>query len=187
MRRALRAVVRLYPSHWRRRYETEMLALLDETDPRLGDFVDLLAWSVRAWLSRGPLHVLGGVIAVLERSSAHAHRLAVVGLLVLLPTLTLVLLSILKYVLGVPGPFDAVEPVVTPLVTHPIGETIFTLAPYLALLFAIVPTMRVDVRWRESRLAGSIAFSAPPASILLAAASAVVAVVMGVYWVVENL
>lgn len=187
MRRALRAVIRLYPSRWRRRYESEMLALLEESNPRPGDFVDLLAWSVRARLAGRPSHVVGGALAVLERSSAHASRLAVVGMLVLLPTLLLVVLSVLKYVLGIAAPFDAVEPAVTPLVTHPVGETAVTLAPYVALLLAVIPTVRLDARWRNSRLSGSIAFSAPAASILVAAASATVAAVMIVYWVAENL
>jgi hypothetical protein len=186
MRRALRMLLRLYPRRWRQRYEDEVLALLEERSPRPGDLVDLIAWSLRAHLGSRPIELLGGAFAVIERSSAHATRLALVGLLVLLPTLILIVLSILKYVLGIPAPFDALEPVVTPLVTHPIGETVVTIAPYIALLLAVVPTVRVDAGWRRSMLAGSIGFSAPAASILVAAASATVAVVMILYWVAEN-
>jgi hypothetical protein len=183
----MRLVIRLYPRQWRERYESEVLALLEASDPRPGDLVDLVAWSVRSWIASRPPELVGGALAVLDRSSAHAGRLALVGLLVLIPTLTLILLSILKYILGIPGPFDAVEPTVTPFVTHPLGETVVTLAPYVALLLALVPTVRIEVRWRESRLTGSIAFSAPAASVLVAAASTAVAVVMILYWVAENL
>jgi hypothetical protein len=187
MRRVLVLLIRLYPRRWRERYEGEMLALLEASDPRPADVVDLVAWSVRAWIGSRPSELVGGTLAVLDRSSAYAGRLALVGLLVLLPTMTLILLSILKYMLGIPGPFDAMEPAVTPFVTNPLGETVVTLAPYVALLLALVPTVRVDVRWRESRLAGSIAFSAPAASVLLAGASTAVAGVMILYWVAENL
>lgn len=187
MRRVLVLVIRLYPRRWRQRYESEVLALLAASEPRPGDLVDLIVCGFRAWTPGRPSLLVGGALSVLYRSSAHASRLALIGLLVLLPTLTLIVLSILKYILGIPGPFDAVEPTVTPFVTHPVGETAVTLAPYVALLLALIPTVRVQVRWHASRLAGSIAFSAPAANVLVAAASTAVAVFMVLYWVAENL
>jgi hypothetical protein len=186
MRSVLVLVIRLYPRRWRQRYETEVLALIAASEPRGGDVVDLILCGVRAWIPDRPSLLLGGALSVLYRSSAHANRLALIGLLVLLPTLTLLVLSILKYILGIPGPFDVVEPTVTPFVTHPAGETAITLAPYVALLLALIPTVRVHARWHGSRLAGSIAFSAPAASIFVAAASTAVAVFMVLYWVAEN-
>ena len=187
MRRVLVLVIRLYPRRWRQRYESEVLALLAACEPRPADLVDLLICGVRAWVPARPPLLVGGALSVLHRSSAHANRLAVIGLLVLLPTLSLIVLSILKYIIGIPGPFNAVEPAVTPVVTHPVGETAVTLAPYVALLLALIPTVRIQVRWRESKLAGSIAFAAPAASVLVAAASTAVAVFMALYWVAENL
>ncbi len=187
MRRLHGLVIRLYPRRWRQRYESEVLGLLGASKPDLRDLVDLAVWGIRSRLASRPSLRFGGTLAMIDRSAAYADRLALVGMLVLLPTLTLIVLSVLKYVVGIPGPFDAVEPTVTPFVTHPIGETAVTMAPYFALLLALVPTTRVDIRWRESRLTGSIAFSAPFASLLVAAASASVAVFMGIYWVAENL
>ncbi len=108
-------------------------------------------------------------------------------MLVLTPSLVLVTLSVLKYVLGVSAPFDAVEPYVTPWVTHPVGETLVVLAPYVGFVLALLPVLRTQLSWRESRLTATLAISAPMANIAVAALSACVATFMALYWVAENL
>ena len=119
--------------------------------------------------------------------AAHPMRVALVAVAITLPTAVFVGVAVLKYIVGVPGPFDAIEPTVTPFVTHPIGETIVVLAPYLAFALAIVPFMQVRLGRRDGRIAVSADLAVPLANLLIAAFSATLIVVMGLYWVAENL
>jgi hypothetical protein len=51
-RTLMRLAVRVYPASWRRRYEVEMFALLDESQPpRASQFIDLLRSGAREWLA----------------------------------------------------------------------------------------------------------------------------------------
>jgi hypothetical protein len=122
-----------------------------------------------------------------ERLAAHPVRLALIALAITFPTALLVAFAVLKYVLGVPGPFDAIEPTATPVVTHPIGETILVLAPYAAFTLAILPFVRLRLGWREGRLAASAEATLPLTSLAVGALSATLVVFMGLYWVAENL
>jgi hypothetical protein len=118
---------------------------------------------------------------------SNPQRFAVLGAAILLPTAALIGLALLKYVIGVAAPFDAIEPAVTPLVTHPLGETLLTLAPYLALALSVLPVVRAALRWEDGRLVGTLSLAAPTANIVIAASSAAVAAFMVVYWLAENL
>ena len=122
-----------------------------------------------------------------ERLAAHPVRLALVALAITMPTALFVGVAVLKYVLGVPGPFDAIEPTATPFITHPIGETILVLAPYVAFSLAILPFTRLRLGWREGRLAASAEAAVPVTSLAVGAISAGLIVFMGLYWVAENL
>lgn len=117
----------------------------------------------------------------------HPERTAVLGAIVLLPTAVLIALAVLKYVVGVDGPFEAVEPAMTPIVTHPLGETVLILAPYLALALALVPVVRSVPRWDHGRLAGHVTVLAPALNIAVAALSIAIALFMAAYWITENL
>jgi type IV secretory pathway VirB2 component (pilin) len=107
--------------------------------------------------------------------------------MVMLPTSALVVAAILKYIIGFDGPFDAKEPALTPIVTHPLGETLIVLAPYVALLLAVVPVTRLGLGWRTGRLSATMEVNAPALNIVVAVASVLLAAFMVLYWVAENL
>jgi hypothetical protein len=111
----------------------------------------------------------------------------VLGLVVMLPTTVLVTVAVLKYVVGVAGPFDAIEPAMTPIVTHPMGETAFVLAPYLALLLAVIPVTRLGLGWRDGRLSATVQVAAPALNLGVALTSLLLVGFMLLYWVAENL
>ena len=117
MKTLMRIALRFYPTPWRRRYENEVRQLIEDGHASAFDLVDLVA--------HAPLvaTVRGEVSTVKIHLATHPTRTALVALAIVLPTAVLVAVSVLKYVLGVPGPFDAIEPGATPFVTHPIGET----------------------------------------------------------------
>ena len=181
MKRLMRLALRLYPDAWRRRYGPEVGQLIDDGSARPTDLLDLVSHAPVVATFRGAASTMS------ERLAAHPVRLALVALAITLPTAFLVAVAVLKYVLGVPGPFDAIEPTATPFVTHPIGETILVLAPYVAFALAILPFARVRVGWREGRLAASADAAVPLTSLAVGAISATLIIFMGLYWVAENL
>lgn len=181
MKTLMRLALRLYPDGWRRRYGTEVEQLIEDSRGSAVDLIDLVAHAPMTTTLQHEVSRMNGRLAI------HPTRLALVAALVVLPTAVLVGVAVLKYILGVPGPFDAIEPTVTPIVTHPIGETIFVLAPYVAFVLAVVPFTRLRLDMRDGRLAASAEASVPVANVLIGAVSAALIVFMGLYWVAENL
>lgn len=177
MKRLLRLALLLYPRSWRDRYGDEFELLLAQVAP---------SWRVVLDTASSALVARARSLS-LEAIRARARTLAVVALAIVLPTTTLVVVAVLKYIAGIPGPFDALEPSVTPLVTHPLGETVFVLAPYVGLLLAVLPVTRVELGWRDQRVAASVHVVAPAVNLFAAALCAALIVVMILYWVAENL
>jgi hypothetical protein len=189
MRRLLGLVVRIYPTEWRRRYGEELSSLLHDAELSPSDVIDLMGWALRRRLESAirlvPTRSPGGVM--FQHANSHPARYALTGLAVLLPTATFIALALMKYVLGISGPFDAVEPTVTPFITDPAGETVLIVAPYVALLLAAIPIVRVRLAWHDMRLTGGIEVAAPALNLIVVVVSAAVVVFMAIYWVAENL
>lgn len=181
MKNLMRLALRLYPDAWRRRYGGEVRQLIADGRASPADLADLVSHAPLAATIRGKASTMNRHLA------AHPIRLALVALAITLPTAIFVGVAVFKYVLGVPGPFDAIEPTVTPFITHPIGETILVLAPYVAFALAVLPFARLRLRWREGRLAASAEAALPLTSLVIGAVSATLIVFMGLYWVAENL
>jgi hypothetical protein len=181
MKTLMRIALRFYPAPWRRRYENEVRQLIEDGHASPFDLVDLVAHAPLVATIRGEAST------VKNRLATHPTRMALVAVAVMLPTAVLVVLSVLKYVLGVPGPFDAIEPGATPFVTNPIGETVLILAPYAALGLAVVPFARLRVGWTEGRLAARAEASVPLTSLAVGVMSVALIVVMAIYWIAENL
>ena len=181
MKRLMTLALRLYPDAWRRRYGPEVRQLIEDGHAGPTDLIDLVARAPLAATLRGEASTMNG------RFAAHPIRLALVAFAITLPTAIFVGVAVLKYILGVPGPFDAIEPSVTPFITHPIGETILVLAPYVALALAVLPFARLRLGWREGRFAASVEAVVPLTNLVVGAVSATLIVFMGLYWVAENL
>lgn len=184
-----RLLVRAHPSAWRARYASELEQLVEDVGPSPRVAVDLIVSLVRSWIqalkTAPPTRTVGGHIV--DVVGAEPRRSALLGLAVALPTTILVLVAVLKYVFGVAGPFDLIEPAMTPIVTHPLGETFFVLSPYLGLLFALMPVTRVSLDRQQDGVRIAIRLVAPVANLLAAAMCAAVVVFMALYWVAENL
>ena len=184
MKRLIMLAARLHPWWWRTRYGHEFEELLGRSPASAAVLVDVLINAMRVRL-RAVLPSKGG--SLMTGHARHPERLAMLGLAILLPSATLVTMAVLKYIFGVAGPFDAIEPSLTPIVTHPVGETFFILAPYLALLLAALPVTRLAVSARTGGMRATIEIAAPLVNVTVAMASVVVAAVMVVYWLAENL
>ena len=108
MRTLMRIALRFYPAAWRRRYGNEVRQLIEDGHDSPFDLADLVAHAPLAATIRGEIST------VKIRLATHPTRTALIALAITLPTGVLVVLSVLKYVLGVPGPFDSIESGVTP-------------------------------------------------------------------------
>lgn len=187
MRRFIRSLVGLYPRAWLVRYGDEFARLIDDTPATPAAALDIARHGLALHARGAPrtaarLFSQGGITM-----RSQPVRFAILGAGVLLPTAALIGLALLKYVIGIAAPFDAIEPAMTPLVTHPLGEALLTLAPYLALALAVLPVVRGAMRWEDGRLVGTLSVTAPAANIVTATSSVAIAMFMLVYWLGENL
>jgi hypothetical protein len=188
----LAAALRLYPASWRRRYAREVAALIeDSTSVRWVDISDLataaLSERMHDLARRASASSHGGFGTMLEQPSRRPRTFALAAVAVLAPSACFVVLAILKYVVGVAAPFDAIEPAAMPLIATPVGNAVLALAPYLALLLAVVPVVRAHLGWTEGHLAGNVELSVPVANAVAAVLSLALIVVMAIYWFAENL
>ncbi len=107
---------------------------------------------------------------------------AVVALALVLPTCVFLTLSILKFGLGVPGPYDVAEP----FFLNRLVELFTVLAPGVAFIVAIVPVVRLRVSWEDGRLAGIVAVRARPLNLLATLLTGLVVGMLVAYFLVEN-
>jgi hypothetical protein len=187
MRRLILLAVSLYPARWRARYGDEFIELLQQADSSAATLLDVLVNGSKARVRHVQARTLDGGRSMFHGALRDPERLALFGLAAMLPTAVLVTVAVLKYVFGVAGPFDAIEPAMTPIVTHPIGETFFVLAPYVALLLALVPVTRLELGWRAGRLSATVQVATPALNLAVALTSLLLAGFMLLYWVAENL
>jgi hypothetical protein len=181
MKRLMRLALVLYPQPWRKRYGPEVTQLIEDGRCTPADLVDLVVHAPVATTLRGEAMTMN------RHLTAHPHRLAVAALAITAPTAVFVGAAVLKYVVGVPAVFDAIEPSVTPLVTHPIGETVVIVAPYVAFALAILPFTSIRVGRRHGAVTGAVEATVPVASLLVGLLSATLILFMGLYWMAENL
>lgn len=187
MRRCIGLMLWLYPRSWMRRYGDEFRQLLDDTPATPHTALDVARHGLMLHGRLAPRSALHLIESGGNTMRNHPQRSAALAAAVLLPTAFLIGVAVLKYVVGVAAPFDAIEPAMTPLVTHPLGETVLTLAPYLALVLAGVPVVRSVPRLDHGRLVGTLSLEAPLVNIVIATLSAAIALFMAVYRVTENL
>lgn len=183
MTRVLKLLISLYPRWWRERYGRELAALVDDLPSSPRAVLDVAQHVVALRLRAARVRFTHGGRSM----KSHQTRAALLAAAIVAPTALLIAVAVLKYIGGVAAPFDAIEPYLTPVVTHPAGETILTLAPYAAFLLAVVPVIQLQARWQESRMNVELAIVAPIANVAVAVLSLGLAVFMMIYWVAENL
>jgi hypothetical protein len=139
-------LLRLYPPAWRARYGAEMADLLDELPSGPGVALDLVRGAGQAHLKAvtdriaPSLQTAGGPPMTTQLLQRHSTALAILALVLVAPTLTLVAASVLAYQVGLPGLAATVEPFIEALDTAPRIVDLWLLgAPFLAFLIAVVP------------------------------------------------
>ncbi len=196
----LRWLLRLYPPRWRRRYGDEFLALLEElplgaavvfdvvraaADRRLAGRDDAAAPARRtggskmteAGESQGQSGWAGGITP-----TRHERTLGLLGLVLLLPTLSFLVLAVLKYGMGIAEPFDLAEP----LFLNRLVEMFAVAAPWVAFVSSTWPVVRVRLGWEHGSFTGTLAVRARPLNLAVSLLSAALIGVLVVYFLVEN-
>jgi hypothetical protein len=142
-----RLLLGLFPAAWRRRYGDELRALLDETGLGPGDALDLARTGIRlriTAIARGVMN--GGFEMVIGPAWRHPTAWAVVGALMVTPTLVFLLLSALAYELGISSLASLMEPINEVLQGARPLDLLLVGAPVFALVTAMAPLLRLELR-----------------------------------------
>jgi hypothetical protein len=141
-----RLITRLYPRSWRERYGAELSDLIDETGMTPHVALDVAHGAAREWASQARLGLAGGGSMVIGPAWRHPRMWAAIALVVLAPTGTFVLLSILAYQLGVTGLVGLMEPVNRWLNGARVLDLLVVASPAVALVLAVAPLVRLELR-----------------------------------------
>lgn len=142
-----RLLLRAYPAAWRKRYGDELLALMDETGFGPREALDLLRSGFRLRAARLRDAITdGGVQMVIGPAWRHPTGWAVAGAVIVAPTLLMVGLSMVTYELGLSGLTAFMEPVNNLLQRVRPLDLALVLSPGVALLAALVPLLRLELR-----------------------------------------
>ena len=181
-------LVRLYPRAWRDRYGAEFAALLEQlpTDPSV--LVDTVVGAVRAHLTLSAPRDAGGdpmpVISLDVRDRlGHKRSLGALAALVLFPAAVFLVVSLLKYVAGVAGPFDALQPIYR--AGKPVELATF-LAPFVAFLLAVLPIAGFRVERGGATLRATLELDGRALNVTVAVVSTAVATAFAAYLLGEN-
>ncbi len=175
MSRAGRAVarlaLRLHPDRWRRRYEAELLDLIEDTDSSLADAADLASSAMRE-------HLHGDAPMRFDTAHRHPGPFALAALLVLAPTLAIVTLSIIGHELGFTAVARAVDPVVALIGEARAVDLAVVVAPGIAFVLAVLPLASLRLDRGDGGPTLALTMRSVPANLAIALLSMVIAAVL---------
>ena len=147
-----RLLLRCYPPAWRHRYGDELLDLLSDVQltPRVLLDVASSGLALRATGARRALQ--GDTVMTIRPAWRHPTAFAVVGALLILPTLFFVVSSLLAYELDLTAVRDFVGPIQAALTSARAVDLLLVLAPALAAMAAIAPLLRLGWERRDGTL-----------------------------------
>ena len=126
----------------------------------------------------------------METTISRYKLLNAAELLLVLPTVYFISISILKYELGVAGPFDSAEPVLEQFgVSKPLGWNInllILLGPVVALCIALFQVLHIDWHFTKEHLQFRATIRKKWFPIVIVLLSGLVLATLFVYLVVEN-
>jgi hypothetical protein len=189
----MRRLLILFPRRWRQRYGEEYAALLEELRPTPAVVADTIRAAVRARLADrlamtvDPAQTGGPAMAALTLDVRdrlpQKTPFGLIAIVVLLPAAVFLTISVMKYGLGIPGPFDALEPFY--LAGRPVEYATF-LAPFVALLVATIPIFGLRVERDAGVIRTILEVDARPLNVAVALLSALVAAAFLAYLFAEN-
>lgn len=143
--RMARASLRLYPSAWRARYGDELAALVEESEPRGMDLLDLALVGIGLRVSSLRTSD-GGFSMIIGPAHRHPTAFAVGAMALMLPTVAFVALSLLGHELGLTGIAERVDPVISFVTAPRFVDLALVMAPAISLLLAVAPLLELGLR-----------------------------------------
>jgi hypothetical protein len=181
-----RVLLHCYPAAWRERYGDELLDLLSDL-PLTPRVVIDLATSGLSLRGRAASHALQGDPAMTFRPAwRHPTAFAVAGALLILPTLFVVVSSLLSYELGLTAVRDVAAPIQEALTSVRLLDLFLVLAPALATVAAIVPLLRLGWERRDGTVQAVLTVRALTLNLLVGLLAIVVGGVLVWHIVVES-
>jgi hypothetical protein len=177
-RAAARLALRLYPAAWRHRYGAELMDLVEESDGGVHDAADIARAAIRE-------HMHGGHVMRFEPAHRHQPAFAAAAAAVLMPTFTVVALSLVGHELGVAGVASAVDPVLSWINGVPVVNLFLVAAPVAAFLLAVVPIVDLRMDGGDSTSAVAIRVGIARENLGVAAAAVLVAGTLAWHGLVE--
>ncbi|HKO32573.1 MAG TPA: hypothetical protein VJY85_02400 [Candidatus Limnocylindria bacterium] len=170
-----RLLLRCYPPAWRERYGDELLDLISDVPLTPRALIDVASSGIalRAHIARRALQ--GDTVVTIRPAWRHPTAFAVIGALLILPTLFLVASSLLAYELDLTAVRSFVAPIQAALTSVRAVDLLLVLAPALALVAAIAPLLRLGWERRDGTLQAVIVVRA----LALNVAVGLVAIVLG--------
>ncbi len=154
----IRLLLRLYPGDWRARYGDELRDLVAETGLGSRTALDIVRAAAHERQRQIALALTGGATVTIGPAWRHPSGWALTGVALMAPTALFVLGSLLAYQLGIGAANLAMESANSWLAAQPrIVDLALVLAPLLALLVAVVPLVRLEVRQGEGGREATIA------------------------------
>lgn len=189
----MKHLLRLYPADWRARYEGEVSTLLDELPGDREMAVDLFRGAVSEWgraiwrrLPEAPA-AAGGPPAYLGPVHRHPTTLALIALLVVVPTSTFVVLSFVAYQIGVPSLQAILEPALQALTVSRWVDLFLLLAPLIALVLAIAPLVGIGLSRADGELRVTFGFQARTLNLVVIGVCLVVGGLLAGHIILETL
>jgi hypothetical protein len=147
-----RLLLRCYPPAWRERYGEELLDLFSDVPltPRVLFDMASSGLAMRAGGARRALQ--GDTVMTIRPAWRHPTAFAVVGALLILPTLFFVASSMLAYELGLTAVRDAIAPIQESVTSVRALDLLLVLAPALAAIAAVAPLLRLGWERRDGTL-----------------------------------
>jgi hypothetical protein len=147
----IRLLLRVYPAAWRERYGDELRDLVAETGLGPRTALDILRAAARERQRQIEMALAGGATVTIGPAWRHPTGWALTGAALMTPTALFVLGSLLAYQLGIGAFGSAMESANAWLAGQPrIVDLVLVSAPLLALLVAVVPLARLELRQGQS-------------------------------------
>jgi hypothetical protein len=139
----IRRLLRLYPRQWRDRYGDELEELVESVGLSPSTAFDLVANAISERLRPAARRTAGGPSMTPDRPGWGTTALAIVGFIVLLPTLLFISFSVLIYNVGVP--VHRIRSIIEVAISIAPIDIGFAVLPFVALAVAAAPLLRLSL------------------------------------------
>jgi len=182
----IRRLLRLYPRRWRDRYGDELEELVESLGLTPTNAFDLIGNAFSERMRSATRRTAGGTLMT-DRPRWGSMALALIGFILLAPTLLFIGFSVLIYNLGVP--MDGVRSIIDGVVRIGPIDIGLALLPFVALAIALAPLIRLSMARDEGEIVARVVVrpGRARANVVVAALAIVAITILVTYQVTDRL